>query len=424
MVLRRALANRIYYGWVVAFACLLASMAVFGTTYAFGVFYDAFIDEFAVSRTAVATAFGLQTALIYLGGVAAGRLVDRIGGRRVAALSAVLLAGGLAWSAAARSFPELLVAFGVVAALGMAGLYVVGYATVPLWFERRRGTAAGFASAGLGVGLVVVPPGADLLIDAMGWRTAMLAVAGGVGLLAGVVALLFADDPSDVGADTSVEFGEREESGESEADGDSQPDDGEPATTAPERSPREIVRSLPFVLVFLGWTLAFAPMYALMSHIVVHAAESGIGRSTGVLVITVVGITTTASRLGIGALSDRLGRTRTFVVSAVAMGAAVAGIPAVPGGTALLALAVVFGVGYGGSGGLLGPQVADLFGDAHLNTLFAVMSVSFAVSGLLSPPLAGYVFETAGSYDLAFLGLGLSGVAGAGCVALAGRLVE
>ncbi|MEF8869218.1 MAG: MFS transporter, partial [Haloarculaceae archaeon] len=176
--LRRRLAGRVYYGWVVVGACLLAAMATFGTSYTFGVFFDAFIAEFGVGRGPLAFVFGLQTALIYVGSVGAGRAIDRYGGRRVAAVAGLLLSAGLGWAALARSYLELLAAFGVLAGLGMAGLYVVGYATVPQWFERRRGTASGIAAAGSGAGLVTLPGVADSLIASVGWRQALLVVAG------------------------------------------------------------------------------------------------------------------------------------------------------------------------------------------------------------------------------------------------------
>lgn len=408
---RLALADRVYYGWVIVFACLLASMTVFGTTYAFGVFYDAFIEEFAVSRAVLAAVFGVQTALIYAAGVAAGRYVDRYGQSRTAAVSGALLVAGLVWTAFARSYLELLAAFGVVAAVGMSGLYVVGYASVPLWFERRRGAAAGIASAGLGVGLVLVPPSADALIATAGWRGAMIAIAAAAGALSATVALLFVGDPTDVHADPRFEF---------EGDGGSAI-----ATDAAEDGPDRVsavIASPRFLLVFAGWTLTFSPLYVLMSHVVLHAADAGFGRSVGVFSITVVGIATTVSRLGVGGLSDRAGRTRTFVVCGALMGAATVGLAVAPASEAFLALVAVFGVGYGGCGGLLGAQVADLFGDANLNTLFAVMSLSFGASGIAAPPLAGYAFELAGGYSVAFVGFGTAGVVGAGCVALAARI--
>lgn len=408
---RRRLAGRVYYGWVVVVACFLASMATFGSTYAFGVFYDALLDAFDASRTALAAAFGLQTALIYVAGVGAGRVVETHGGRRVSAASGVLLAGGLAWTAVARSYAELLVAFGVVAATGMAGLYVVGYATVPRWFGRRRGTAVGVASAGLGVGLVAVPAAADRLIAAVGWRAAMAALAATVGLVAAVVALLFADDPADVGA----EVGARAEFGAvGGADGRDSPVDA-PDAGATLRSPA-------FLLVAAGWTLTFAPLYVVLSHVVLHASDAGLGRAVGVAAITTLGLATTVTRFGIGALSDRVGRTRTFVLCAALMGAATAAFAVAPGRSAFLAAAVAFGVAYGGCGGLLGAQIADLFGEGALTRLFPVASLAFGVAGLAAPPAAGAAFEALGSYDPVLLVGGAVGVAGAGCVALAGRL--
>lgn len=409
---RVALARRIYYGWIIVLACFLASVTVFGTTYAFGVFYDSFGRTFDVSHSLLAAVFGLQTALIYLTGVVAGRMVERHGQRRVACASGALLVGGLLWTSLARSYVELLAAFGIVAAVGMAGLYIVSYATLPAWFERRRGSATGIASAGLGVGLVVIPPGADAAISAFGWRTAMLCVAGVVSLLSLVVVLLFADEPAEVGADPGVEFDAPEARHTNGT--------GAPAG-ADARSLRSTLTSRSFGLVFLGWLLIFTPLYVILSHVVVHADAAGMGRSVGVLAIAVVGVATTVARFGIGALSDALGRVRTFVASAALLGASTIGIAVAPTATWLLPVAVVFGAGYGGCGGLIGAVTADLFGQRSLNTLFAVLSVSFAVAGLLAPPLSGLWYEWHGSYRLAFVVAGAIGIAGAGCTAFGAR---
>ncbi|QLG48692.1 hypothetical protein [Natrinema halophilum] len=124
---RRALANRIYYGWIIA--CFLASVAVFGTSYAFGVFYDA-IEAFGASRSLLALVFGLQTAVLYVAAVGSGRHVERWGQRKMTAVSSLLVTAGIVWTALSRSYLELLFVFGVVAALGMSGLYIVGYATL------------------------------------------------------------------------------------------------------------------------------------------------------------------------------------------------------------------------------------------------------------------------------------------------------
>ncbi|WP_299237330.1 MFS transporter [Natronomonas sp.] len=401
--LRAELADRVYYGWVIAVACFLASVVVFGTTYAFGVFYDAFIAEFDSSRSVIALVFGLQTAVLYLAAVGAGRLTERVGQRRVAAGSAAVLVVGLVWTSMAGSYAELLVAFGVLSAVGMSGLYIVGYATLPAWFERRRGAAAGLASAGLGVGLVVIPPGADYAISAFGWRGAMLLVAAAVAALSVVVVSLFADGPEAVGADLGVEFAD--------------PEAVLAADATDERGYLgSVLRSGSFWLVFAGWLLVFAPLFAVLSHVVLHATDVGVGRSTGVFAIAVVGGTTTLARFGIGWLSDHLGRVRTFVACALLLGGATVGLGLASTTGPFLAFVTALGVGYGGCGGLLGAVTADIFGDRSLNTLFALLSVSFSVSGLLAPSLAGVWFQTAGSYRGAFVVAGLVGALGAAAV--------
>lgn len=419
---RGVLASRIYYGWIIVLGCFLASMIVFGTTFAFGVFYDAFLETFERSKTLVAVVFGVQTALLYLSGVGVSRLVERYGSRWVLAVSSMVLVIGLVITARAQSYLGLLVAFGVVTALGMAGLYNVSYATLPRWFERRRGTATGLASAGLGIGLVVIPPGTDAAISAFGWRTAMLALAGFVALLSVLVVGLFANDPADVGTDTNSEFGTERIQADpgAHSSGDEDASRGE----SRDRHVRSIVTSTPFLLVLVGWTMIFAPTYALFGHVVLHASEVGIGRSIGVFSIAVIGITTTAGRIVVGPVSDRVGRPRTFVLSSVLLGVATALVAVVPTPGLFVIAVAIFGIGYAGSGGLVGAVAADLFGNRGLNVLYAVLAFSFAIGGLVSPPVAGLWFEAVGSYRPAFVAFSIVGIAGAVCVAVAVRLTD
>lgn len=371
-------------------------MVVFGTSYAFGVFFDALLEEFDRSQAAVSAIFGLQTALLYGGAIVAGRVVDRSGRRFVAAAGSVLLAVGLVWTALARSFLEVAFAFGVLTASGMAALYVVAYATVPLWFRRRRGMAAGIAAAGLGVGLVVVPPGASLLIGALGWRSALVCVAVLSAAILAVVVGLLADRPTDVGADDRLDLFGSEHSSED----------------TPSLSLSELGRSRSFWFMFLGWTFAFTPLYVILSYIVLYASEAGLGRSVGVLAITVIGVATTVSRVVVGILSDGIGLTRTFIACALLMSVSTIALVFTGTATAFLLVIACFGVGYGGCGGLVGPVVADVFGDRGLNTAFSAISVSFGASGLLAPPAVGIAFEAFGTYDPAFVTIGVVGLVG------------
>ncbi|MFB6172436.1 MAG: MFS transporter [Haloarculaceae archaeon] len=399
--------RRLYYGWVVAAACLLVNGVVFGMTYSFGVFLDPLVATFGTSTATASLVFGVQLFVLYVAAAPMGGLVEWLGPRRGLVLAAALLSGGMAAGSQAGSLPVLGLAYSVVTGLGLSVAFVVGYATPPRWFQRRRGMATGLASAGLGVGLVVVAPTASLLVDRVGWRGAFLLLAAGLGLTLLVAALLMADDPAHVDADVDAEF-----------------PSGRAVSSAGWRDQvrvvREVASSHTFVFLFAGYVLLYGTLYVLLNHLVNYAATLD-ARATGVLALSVVGGATTVVRLAVGGVADRLGRLAVFVACGAVMALTLLALPLARTPTGLLAAAVCFGVGYGGTGALLSSVPADLFGGRNLNTLFGLVSLSFAVPGLLAPPLASLGFDRLGSYTPVFLATGVVGLAGVALVAVAAR---
>ena len=408
---RARLADRdIYYGWVIAWACFLASLIVFGMTYSFGVFIDAMMVSFEASRARISLVYGVHTFVLFVSAAVVGGLVDTVGPRRMLLAGGVLLGSGLIGASQSRSLLMLFVSYGVVAGLGLSVVYVVAYATVPRWFGRRRGLANGIASAGLGLGLLTVTPIASTLIATFGWRTAYLVLAAGLVALICVVALVFADDPADIGANTGDEF-----------------PDGQPGRDVVNLSTRiqrtwGVVSRPAFLLVLVGWVCVYATLYVVMGHLVLYVTDVGLARWVGVWAVAAIGVSTSSARIGLGFASDRVGRVRLFVACSALMGTTTLLLPLSGDPLAVFAFAVAFGLGYGGNGALLSPLVADMFGTTDLTMLFGVMSLSFAVAGLLAPPLAGAAYDAIGTYVPVFLGVGLIGLAGAALIALAGQL--
>lgn len=409
-MLRKRLSNLgIYYGWVVAFAGFAAATVLFGLAYSIAVFFDPLLDAFPVGSGTVSLMFGIQTFILYTGSVPGGTVVDTIGARRSAFLATVLVVGGLVGASASSRFVVLLGWYGVVTGLGMSLLYVVAYTAVPRWFGRHRGLATGIASSGLGIGLLVIPPLAAWLVDRVGWRGAYLWLAVGAGIVLSIATSLLADSPQAVGADTTDEFPY-----------------GEPPQ--PARTPlREQLRaaggvatSRPFAAVLVGWLFIWTPLYILMNHVVRFVGESTLPPGTGVAAISIIGVTTSVARVGVGSASDRLGRVPTFVFSGAMVALAVPALTLVGGRAGFFALTIVFGIGYGGAGALLSPLVAELFGGENLGTVFGLASVAFAIGGLTAPAAAGILFEAIGSYTPVFWAAGVVGLVGSGLVWFAG----
>lgn len=398
----------VYYGWFVVGACFLGSFVVFGISYSFGVFFDRMLVEFGRSRGETSLIFGVQTFVMFVGAAVAGGFVDRYGTRRLLLGAMGLLSVGLGGVALSESFVQVILFYGIVTSLGLSVVYVVAFATVPRWFGRRRGFAGGIASAGTGVGMLLATPVASALIVAFGWRsTYALFLVVALALLA--VAITFiADGPHQLDVDAAEEF----------------PDEAlsERRTTSWRTQLRDTVRvarTPSFLLVLLGWVFIYTTLYVVFAHLVVFTADAGLSRSVGVWALSLIGGATSLSRLVIGPVSDRLGRVRVFVTCSAVMGLSTLALATTVTPAVVYAFALVYGAAYGGNGALLSPLTADLFGAENINVIFGLVSVSFAISGLLAPPIAGLVYDAFASYAPAFAAAGVVGVLGAGLVAAA-----
>ncbi|WP_336343390.1 MFS transporter [Halalkalicoccus ordinarius] len=403
--------GRTYYGWVVVGACFLGSFVVFGLSYSFGVFFERMLAEFGRSRGTTSIAFGVQSLMLYLGAVGIGVLIDRYGTRRMLAVGAAVLSFGLVWTSRAESLAVLVVAYGVVTGLGLSVVFVVSYATVPRWFDRRQGLAGGLASAGLGAGMLVVAPAADALIVRFGWRSALLVMAAGVVVLLCAMIGAIRDEP------------EPEEVPEREFDGGFHANE----RTALGEQFADVVaiaRSPAFLALFCGWLLIYTTLYVVLAHLVVHVLDLGLSRTVGATAIALVGGTSVVGRVTVGHAADRLGRVRTFAACSAVMGAATLVLPALDAAIPLFAFAVVYGFAYGGNGALLAPLTADLFGRENINAVFGLLSTSLGIAGLASPYVAGAGHDAIGSYTPAFVAAGLAALVGAGAIVAAGRLRE
>ena len=131
--------------------------------------------DLGITRATVFGAFSVSLLVMAAAGPAAGRAIDLHGGRRVLAISNLVLAGGLALLAGANS-PALLFAAWCVLGAGMAlGLYDAAFATlVRLHGHGARGPITGITLVA-GFASTVGWPLTTYLSAHFGWRACCLA---------------------------------------------------------------------------------------------------------------------------------------------------------------------------------------------------------------------------------------------------------
>lgn len=186
---------RIFYGWFVVVAAFAVTFMGFGSAYTFSAFVGSLQNDFGASRGSVSLVFSLAGFLYFGLGIVSGPLADRWGSRRLAVIGMILTGAGLAVASAARTLTEVYLAYGLGVGVGVGCAYVPALGAVQRWFVRRRGFASGLAVSGIGLGTLVMPPLASLLIGKLGWRMAYLARGGLVAIVGAGMALMIENDP-------------------------------------------------------------------------------------------------------------------------------------------------------------------------------------------------------------------------------------
>ncbi len=161
-----------------------------GAQYVFGVMFKPIVREFGWSRSAVSFVFLVNMAVFAVALTVVGRLYDRFGPKWIIVVSAFLLSAGFVLTSCAHSFGQLLLSYGIVAAMGLAGTGVSLVSTlVSTWFQKRRGLALSLALSGNSVGAFVLVPILSSLSVSYGWRPSCLYLGIAILVVDGLIAL-------------------------------------------------------------------------------------------------------------------------------------------------------------------------------------------------------------------------------------------
>lgn len=359
--------------WGVAIGVALANAIGFGTTYAFGSFFDAMSDDFGSGRSATALVFSLTLLLFFGFGAVSGVLADRFGPRCMVIAGGVLFCGGLLLTSRTHDLVTGYVTYSIGVGLG-GGCWVTPLlATVGSWFVRQRAQALGLAAAGSGLGTLVLSPLAARLIDAYGWRRAVvvLAVIGAVGLSIAVVLVKRAPVPPPKRAGAHL---------------------------------RAVSRTRAFKLLFVSALFMSGALYVPFAFAVTFAKEDGVPASRAALLIGLIGASSILGRLGLTSLSRRLGPVRLYQLCLAAQPLAYL-LWLAAGGTypVLVAFAVLLGVAYGGFVAL-GPEVvARLFGTTGLGAMIGLVYLGSGVGGFIGPVAAGGLADATDTHAVPIL---------------------
>ena len=350
----------------------------------FGTFLVPLSDDFGWTRASISAVMAIIAVSCAITYPLAGRYSDVHGSRRMIIFGNIAL--GLSIAALALTNGSLIqfyltfLAIGVFGALPSTAMFAK---LVAEWFDRNRGTAMGFSAGfGNGLGAVIMPIVAAILVSGEGWRAGYLGIAALV-LLIGfpVFYFLLHDVPS------------RSDPAQQAAAG----------ATLEGMTVREASRAPAFWLLMGAIAAGGGISTAILSHVVPILGDRGFSLGLGTAVVSIFALSASAFQVISGRLLDRSSSPR-IVVPLYAL--AIPGLYVLEFGSStplLVGSGVCLGIALGAQFGALPFLISRYFGLRHFGAILGVMYSAVIAGQGITPVLLDAAFDALGTYRSAIV---------------------
>lgn len=392
---------RVFYGWWIVLGAALCGFVTAGGIQTIAVAAPYLESDFGWSRTMIVGAAGVGALVVGLAGLVAGHLVDRIGPRLTVIIGTVVGAAGLMLASQTNGPWMWYLSLGFLGATGVAlGGTVAPISTLRRWFMKRAALSMSLAMVGSGLGVVALVPLYSSWMGSLGWRTTylmsgLIVVAGGF-----VGGGLLRKDPESCGmkpdgvapeprlAEARVDFAAR---------GD-------------RWSVSQALRNRNFWFLVMAQLTGMLVLAGFYPHIILWGLDIGLTKADAAGVVALFALSAIVGRLFGGVVSDwymarspAMTRKPMAYVNALGVLVGLVLCATVVDSYAtmlavLLPMAFCFSIGVA----VYPTYLGDLFGVADLPRLFAARTLAMVLMGAFSPVFIGYVFDSTGSYTLAF----------------------
>ena len=365
--------------WIPVASCLgimvgIASVLVLP----FAVFLKPVTAEFGWSRGAMSSAPAISGIFTIVSTPFLGRLIDRFGFRRVMLPGIVLFT--LAMSCLSLMGPAiwmLYVIYAVASFIGTSSGPLPYSKAVAVWFDADRGLALGIATAGAGLGTVVMPLIAQYLINHYGWRSAYV----GLALISGVVgcavvALFIREPPHFRAAGTAG------------------------APSVPGMTAAEAARhSWRFWMLAAIFFLGGITINGTLAHVVALLTDRGMTPLAAAGALSLSGLAAVIARLIGGWCLDKMFAPYVTAFFMLVPAAGVLLLWSEAAGAAPLTAVIFLGLGLGVEIDAMGFLISRYFGLKAFGEIYGWLFPAFTLGVGFGPALMGLSFDRAHSYD-------------------------
>jgi MFS family permease len=393
-----------FYGWRIVWALALATTVSYGVLYyGFGVLVRPMETELGWSRAQTSSAYALGLLASGLMAIPVGHWVDHRGARGPLLLGSLL--GSLmllAWSQVRHLGAFYAVWVGMGLAMAMV-LYEVAFAAVAAWFRRWRHQATFVITMVAGLASTLFVPLETFLVEHLGWRHALVALALIYGLTTLPLHALVRRRPEDLGQGPDGESG--------------------PTARPPEASvsARAAFRGAAFWWLAAAFTLLRLTPAAMGAHGVPLLLERGYSPAFAAVAIGSVGLVQLLGRALFLPGSQRWSLHRAALGVALCQALGSLALLLVPGAFGVWAFVGLYGMSNGASTLARAGLVAELYGPQSYGRINGGLSLVVSLTQSLGPVGAGFLYGATGGYDAVLGILAASSLLAALCLHQVGR---
>ena len=321
-----------------------------------------------------------------------GILVDRFGSRKIIVTGVLTTGIGLLLLSQTHTLFTFYASY-ILISFGSGGCTsVVLMVVVANWFKKNVGKAMGMMASGFGASGLLVPI-IVYLIDTYSWRTALVFMGFGMWLLGLPLTLIIRNKPQ-------INISNLDGN-----DSEKSVDGGNLDTPLPDVDIKNILRTPSFWYLNLIDFIRMTSISAIVLHIMPYLTSMGFSRAHAGFAAGALPLISVIGRTGFGWLGDiypkRLVMTATYTFMTIGIfifcWMEIQWLVAI-----FLAL---YSTGFGGSMVLRGAILREYYGTFSLGKLLGINMGIASVGGIIGPTLAGWAYDTIGSYLPIWFGL-------------------
>jgi MFS family permease len=374
--------------------------------YAIGVFLPVMRRDAGFSLGALSGAVSLAIAVSGVFAPLSGAWLDRHGARALMTIGSVTaMLSVVGWSQS-RSLPTLYLSFVGIGLASAAVLYDAAFAVVNTWFDRDRNTALLTLTVVAGFASTIFLPTSQALIDWLGWRSALLVLAGLCGATAIPHAMVLRRHPGDHGF---------------APDGLPAADGAPPTPEVPHahgwlhlRDPalRTALRLSSVRWLTAGTFAVTTGVTVVVVHLVSYLHSRGYSATAAAFGVGAIGILSVSGRIALTTIARRIRLARVAAIMVAGQVAGLVLLMALPRPWGLLLFVLAYGAGYGVMTIARAALLSDYVPVAVFARVSGVQALVVDVGRVIAPVGAGALISWTGGYRaMLFVVIGCSAFA-------------